>query len=51
MTLQVGATVIAALSGFAEAARKAVRVNQLVNILNLHRKYESAVFLWFKCSK
>lgn len=56
VTLTVGATVrvprpIAALSVFAEAARMAVNVNQLVNILNLHRKWESGVFLWLACSK
>lgn len=46
MTLQVGATVrelrpIAALSGSTEPTRKAVKVNHLVNILNLRRKCES----------
>lgn len=38
LTLQVGATVKAALPGLAEAARRAVSVNHLFNILNLHRK-------------
>lgn len=42
-TLQVGATVKAVFSGFADQASKVVNVNHLVNILKLQWKYKSDV--------